>query len=57
MKQLTIVLAFLLGLTTTAMANDKTLESRVEALENSMPNIPNGFFVNGEIEGYYDDKT
>ena len=57
MKQLTIVLAVLVGLTTGAVASEKTLENRVTALENSMPNIPNGFFVNGEIEGYYDDKT
>ena len=51
------MLAILFGLATGAMANDKTLEQRVEALENNMPNLPNGFFVNGEIEGYYDDKT
>src|SRR6056300_97120 len=57
MKKLTIVLAILFGFTTGALANDKTLENRVEALEKSMPNIPNGFFINGEVEGYYDDKT
>lgn len=57
MKQLTILLALLLGLTTGALANEKTLEDRVTALENSVPNLPNGFFVNGEVEGRYDDKT
>ena len=57
MKKLTILLVILFGLTTGALANDKTLEDRVEALEKSMPNIPNGFFINGEVEGYYDDKT
>ena len=57
MKQLTLMLAVLFGLTTGVLANEKTLEDRVTALENSAPNLPNGFFVNGEVEGYYDDKT
>ena len=57
MKQLLITLAILFGLTTGALANEKTLEDRVTALENSVPNLPNGFFVNGEVEGRYDDKT
>jgi len=57
MKQLTLMLAVLFGLTTGVLANEKTLEDRVTALENSTPNLPNGFFVNGEVEGYYDDKT
>ena len=51
------MLAVLFGLTTGVLANEKTLEDRVTALENSAPNLPNGFFVNGEVEGYYDDKT
>ena len=57
MKQLTLVLAILFGFATGALANDKSLEKRVEALENNIPNLPQGFFVNGEVEGYYDDKT
>jgi hypothetical protein len=57
MKQLLIMLAFLTGLTSGALANEKTLEDRVEALEKNIPNLPNGFFVNGEVEGRYDDKT
>ena len=57
MKQLTLVLAILFGFATGALANDKSLEERVEALENNIPNLPQGFFVNGEVEGYYDDKT
>jgi hypothetical protein len=57
MKQLTIILAVLFGLTTGVLANEKTLEDRVTALENSVPNLPNGFFVNGEVEGRYNDKT
>jgi len=57
MKQLLITLAILFGLTTGVLANEKTLEDRVTALENSVPNLPNGFFVNGEVEGRYDDKT
>lgn len=51
------MLAILFGLTTGVLANEKTLEDRVTALENSVPNLPNGFFVNGEVEGRYDDKT
>ena len=53
-----LTLAILVGLTTGAYADDnKTLDERVSALENNMPNIPQGFFVNGNIEGFYDDKT
>ena len=57
MKQLLIMLAILTGLTSGALANDKSLEDRVTALENSVPSLPNGFFVNGEVEGRYNDKT
>jgi hypothetical protein len=61
MKQIA-TLTILFGLLSSMVLADgtdqnKTLESRVEALENNMPNIPQGFFVNGEIEGFYDDKT
>ena len=52
------MLAFMLVLFTAPVkAETLTLEQRVEKLEKSVPNLPNGFFVNGEIEGYYDDKT
>ena len=51
------MLAILTGLTSGALANDKSLEDRVTALEKSVPSLPNGFFVNGELEGRYDDKT
>jgi len=44
MKQLTLVLAILFGFATGALANDKSLEERVEALENNIPNLPQGFF-------------
>jgi len=58
MNKMMITLAILVGLTTGAYADDnKTLDERVSALENNMPNIPQGFFVNGNIEGFYDDKT
>jgi hypothetical protein len=58
MKKLTLLLAILFGFATTgALANERTLEDRVEALEKNIPNLPNGFFVNGELEGRYNDKT
>ena len=38
------------------MADDKTLEQRVTDLENSGIDLPNGMFISGEIEGYYNDK-
>jgi hypothetical protein len=41
----------------TAPAKAETLEDRVAKLEKNVPNLPTGFFVNGEVEGYYDDKT
>ena len=41
----------------TAPAKAETLEERVAKLEKNVPNLPNGFFVNGEVEGFYDDKT
>jgi len=61
MKQIA-TLTILFGLLSSMVLADgtdqnKTLESRVEALENNMPNIPQGFFINGNIEGFYDDKT
>ena len=58
MNKLIFSLAFLVGLATTqVLAEDKTLEQRVSDLESSIPNLPNGMFISGEIEGYYDDKT
>ena len=62
MKKQVATLAILFSLLSSMVLADgtdqnKNLESRVEALENSMPNIPNGFFVNGNVEGFYDDKT
>lgn len=56
MKLIT-TLAILFGLTVSVLASEKTLEDRISALENNMPNIPQGFFLNGEVEGYYDDKA
>lgn len=42
-----------------ALAEEKTLEQRVSDLENTVDgySIPEGFFINGNIEGYYDDRT
>jgi hypothetical protein len=60
MKQLIIALAILFGVSFTAQADtatDQSLEARVEALENKMPSLPNGLFINGEIEMYYDEDT
>ncbi len=53
-----MVLAVLFAtLATGTLADDAGLENRVKALESSMPNLPAGLYVNGEIEGIYDDKT
>ena len=54
-----LVLGFVLGVTSYAQADTTSndLESRVEALEKSLPSLPNGVFINGEVEGRYDDKT
>jgi len=57
MKQLLTALAILFGLTFTAMADEATLESRVKALENKTISLPDGLFINGEIEMYYDEDT
>jgi len=66
MKNLKLMLAVLVvgmvvyfGVTTAYAdeAKNKTLEERVSALESNVPNLPDGFFVNGELEGRYDDKT
>ena len=58
MKQLLIALAILFGLSTVALAEDKTktLEERVLDLEKSGIDLPDGMFISGEIEGRYDDK-
>jgi len=53
-----MVLAILFAtLATGTLADDAGLENRVKALEGNMPNLPAGLYVNGEIEGIYDDKT
>ena len=53
-----VVIAFVVVLFTNPVkAETLSLEQRVEKLEKNIPNLPNGFFVNGEVEGYYDDKT
>ena len=60
MKQLIITLAILFGVSFTAQADTattKSLEDRVEALENKTVSIPDGIFFNGEIEMYYDEDT
>jgi len=58
MKKVTMVLAILFAtLATGTLADDAGLENRVKALEGNMPNLPAGLYVNGEIEGIYDDKT
>jgi len=60
MKHTTIMLAVLLGLTITSGATadeSKTLEQRVSNLENTMPKLPNGLFINGEIEMYIDEDA
>ena len=58
MKKVAITLAVLMGLTTSALADDtKTMEQRVSNLESNMPNLPSGLYVNGEVQGFYDDKT
>ena len=51
-----VIIAFAAVLFTTPVKAE-TLEERVAKLEKNVPNLPNGFFVNGEVEGYYDDKT
>ena len=53
-----IIIAFAVVLfNSNAKAETLSLEQRVEQLEKNVPNLPNGFFVNGEVEGFYDDKT
>jgi len=53
-----VIIGFvLLMLSSKAGAQDLTLEQRIEKLEKTTPNLPQGFFVNGELEGRYNDKT
>ena len=48
MKKVTMVLAVLFAtLATGTLADDAGLESRVQALESSMPNLTAGLYVNG----------
>ena len=51
------LLVALVGFSTTALAEQKTLEQRVADLESSAPSLPAGLFINGEIELYYDEDT
>ena len=56
-KMKTIILATALTvLTFGAVAEELSLEDRVSKLEDKSLGLSNGFFINGEIEGYYDDK-
>lgn len=54
---ITSLLVALVGFSTTALAEEKTLEQRVADLESSAPSLPAGLFINGEIEMYYDPDT
>ena len=60
MRYLITILLLTMGLVFPTQADELTnadLLKRIEALESSKGNIPSGFFVNGNIEAYYDDKT
>ena len=64
MKYLIITLLLAMSLIFPAQADDvtnKELLKRIEVLESKKdfigPDIPSGFFVNGNVEAYYDDKT
>ena len=49
--------AFLAVLTFGTAHADTTLEERVSKLESKALSLPDGMFINGNIEAYYDDKT
>lgn len=51
------MLLALVAFATPATAEEKTLEQRVSDLESSLPSIPGGVFVNGELEILYDPDT
>ena len=63
MKQLLVALFFAMWFVLPAQAEEVTNEEllkRIQALESKDfigPDIPSGFFVNGNVEAYYDDKT
>ena len=53
-----ILIFIMLTFATTSQADEQSeLLKRIEALESKQSNIPDGFFVNGNLEAYYDDKT
>jgi hypothetical protein len=54
-----LLLIFLL-MTSISLADEnkiKLLEERIDKLENKALSLPDGIFINGEVEAYYDDKT
>lgn len=55
----TLTTFMLLMVTTVAFADSttKSVDDRLTALENQSLSLPNGLYFNGEIEGFYDDKT
>ena len=63
MKYLITVLFFIMSFAFTAQADEVSnadLLKRIKVLESKDfigPDIPSGFFVNGNVEAYYDDKT
>ena len=58
MKIKTIIgVVFLAVLTFGPAHADTTLEERVSKLESKALSLPDGMFINGNIEAYYDDKT
>jgi len=65
MKYLLITLFFIMQLCMPTQADDLTgtdFIKRLEVLEKKQkdfigPDIPDGFFVNGNVEAYYDDRT
>ena len=65
MSRVIILFFLMVAMTTSALSEEistNELLKRIEALEKKQstfigPDIPTGFFVNGNVEAYYDDKT
>ena len=57
MKKLLILFLLMSSFALADESKIKQLEERINKLENKEISLPDGLFINGEIELLYDDKT
>ena len=57
MKKILLVMLFLSAIAQADEKKIEDLEKRIQNLESKKIDLPQGLFINGNIEAYYDDRT